>query len=166
VRLAHQLRDLQRRLDQRPQLPWAVALQTLLREAIHLGKRRAQLSSLGYARRVSEVERRWAGVLRQGVRSPEASRGWTRSRLPREHGLVFLPCPGVPPDTHACERALGPSVIHRKVTNGFRSEWGAHAYAALATLSETAKLQGHEVFDALLDLMGPPVLPFLAPQTP
>jgi transposase len=164
--LAHQLRDLQRLLDQQPRLQWAIALQTLFREAIHLGKRRAKLSPQGYARRVSEVERCLEGLLRQRVRSPEARRLRTRYRGHREHLFVFLRCPGVPPDNNACERALRPSVIHRKVTNGFRSEWGAHAYAALATIIETAKLQGHGVFDALLDLMGPPVLPFLAPQNP
>jgi hypothetical protein len=54
----------------------------------------------------------------------------------------------------------------RKVTNGFRSAGGAHAYAALATVRETAKLQGRRVFDALLELMGPAVLPFVAPQNP
>jgi transposase len=57
-------------------------------------------------------------------------------------------------------------VIHRKVTNGFRSDWGAHAYAALATVIGTAKLQNCNVFDTLVSLMGPPVLPFLAPQNP
>jgi transposase len=164
--LAHQLRDLQRLLEQRPRLQWAVALQALFREAIHLWNRRAELSPQGYARRVSEVERRLEGLLRQRVQGTEARRLRARYRLHREHLLVFLHYPGVPPDNNACERALRPSVIHRKVTNGFRSEWGAHAYAALATIIETAKLRGHRVFDALLDLMGPPVLPFLAPQNP
>jgi transposase len=124
------------------------------------------LSPWGYARRVSEVERRLEGLLRQRVRGTAARRLRARYRLHREHLLVFLHCPGVPPDNNACERALRPSVIHRKVTNGFRSEWGAHAYAALATIIETAKLRGHSVFDALLDLMGSPVLPFLALQNP
>jgi transposase len=164
--LAHQLRDLQRLLEQRPRLQWAVALQALFREAIHLWKRRAELSPPGYARRVTELERRLDRLLQRRVRGALARRLWKRYRLHREQLFVFLHCPGVPPDNNACERALRPSVIHRKVTNGFRSEWGAHTYAALATIIETAKLRGHSVFDALLDLMGPPVLPFLTPQNP
>jgi transposase len=164
--LAHQLRDLQRLIEQRPRLPWALALQALFREAIHLWKRRERLSPQGYTRRVSEVERRLEGLLRQRVRGREARRLWARYRLHREHLFVFLHCPGVPPDNNACERALRPSVVHRKVTNGFRSEWGAHAYAALATISETAKLQGRSVFDALVSLMGLPVLTLVAPQNP
>jgi transposase len=164
--LAHQLRDVQRVIEQGPRSYWVVALQALFREAIHLGKRRAELSPQGYTRRVTQVERRLDGLLQQRVRSPEARRLWARYRLHREHLLLFLHSPGVPPDNNACERALRPSVIHRKVTNGFRSEWGAHAYAALATIIETAKLQGQNVFDVLLNLMGPSVLPFLAPQNP
>ena len=164
--LAHQLRDLQRLLDQRPQLQWALALQALLREAIHLWNRRPELRPRGYARRVNGVERRLEGLRQQRLRGSEARRLRARYRLHREHLFVFLHYPGVPPDNNACERALRPSVIHRKVTNGFRSEWGAHAYAALATVLETATLQGHSVFDALLDLMGPPVPPFLTPQNP
>ena len=166
VCLAHQLRDLQRLLDHQPRLLWALALQALFREAIHLGKRRAALSPLGYARRVTELEHRLDRLLQRRVRGMPARRLQKRYCRHREHLFVFLHCPEVPPNNNACERALRPSVIHRKVTHGFRSEWGAHAYAALATVIETAKLQNHKVFDTLVSLMGPPVLPFLAPQNP
>jgi hypothetical protein len=54
-----------------------------------------------------------------------------------------------------------PSVVHRKVTGGFRSAWGAHAYAALASVIDTAKLRDQSVFDTLVALMGRPVLPYL-----
>jgi transposase len=158
VCLAHQLRDLQRLLDHQPRLPWALALQALLREVIHLGKRRTELSPQGYARRVTELEHRLDALLQRRVQK--------RYRRHREHLFVFLHCLEVPPDHNACERALRPSVIHRKVTNGFRSEWSAHTYAALATVIETAKLHNRNVFDTLLTLMGPPVLPFLASQNP
>jgi len=164
--LAHQLRDLQRLLDHQPRLQWALALQALFREAMHLGKRRTELSPAGYTRRVTEMEHRLEAGLHRRVRGLRARRLQKRYRRHREHLFVFLHGPDVPPDNNACERALRPSVIHRKVTNGFRSEWGAHAYAALATVIETAKLQNRNVFDALVTLMGPPVLPFLASQNP
>jgi transposase len=166
VCLAHQLRDLQRLLDHQPRLSWALALQALFREAIHLGKRRTELSPQGYTRRVTELEHRLAALLQRRVRGVLARRLQQRYRRHREHLFVFLHCPDVPPDNNACERALRPSVIHRKVTNGFRSEWGAQAYAALATVIETAKLHNRNVFDTLVNLMGPPVLPFLASQNP
>ncbi len=50
---------------------------------------------------------------------------------------------------NACERALRPSVIFRKVTNGFRSEWGAHTYAAFRSVVSTAKVNGRSVLDDL-----------------
>lgn len=164
VCLAHQLRDLQRLREQQPRLQWALALPALFREAIHLWKRRAELQPQGYARRVTELERRLDELLQRRVRGAPARRLQQRYRRHRAHLFVFLHCPGVPPDNNACERALRPSVIHRKVTNGFRSEWGAHAYAALATVIETAKLQKRNVFATLVSLMGPPVLPFVTPQ--
>jgi transposase len=166
VCLAHQLRDLQRLLEHQPRLQWALALQALFREAIHLGKRCTELSPRGYVRRVTELEHRLDELLQRRVRGVLARRLQKRYRRHREHLFVFLHWPDVPPDNNACERALRPSVIHRKVTNGFRSEWGAHGYAALATVIETAKLHNRNVFDTLVNLMGPPVLPFLASQNP
>jgi transposase len=64
------------------------------------------------------------------------------------------------------EQALRGSVVHRKVANGFRSEWGAKAYAALQTVIATAKHKGEDVFQALVSLMGTPVLPFLEESSP
>jgi transposase len=113
---------------------------------------------------VTELENRLEGVLNQRGRIASAQRLRKWYRRHREHLFVFLYCPRVPPDNNACERALRPSVIHRKVMNGFRSEWDAHAYAALTTVLETAKLHNRNVFDTLVSLMGLPVLPFVAPQ--
>ena len=45
--------------------------------------------------------------------------------------------------------ALRPSVIFRKVTNGFRSEWGAQTYAAFRSVVSTAKLHKRSVLDEL-----------------
>lgn len=72
--LAHQLRDLQRLLDQQPRLQWALAFQALFREAIPLWNRRTELRPQGYARRVTELERRLDGVLRRRVRGAPARR--------------------------------------------------------------------------------------------
>ena len=60
---------------------------------------------------------------------------------------------------------LRPSVIHRKVMGSFRSEWGAQAYAALATVLDTAKRKGDNLFQKLVALMGQPILHYLQPST-
>ncbi len=160
--LAHQVRNLQPLRERCPRLRWAAELQTLFRTAMHLAHRRSQLTARGFQRRVSELERQLAQLLRRPVRNPVAQPLVRRYRKHRQHLLVFLQDPQVPAHNNACERALRPAVIHRKVTGGFRSPWGAAAYAALATILDTAKLQGRPVFETLVQLMGPPVLLYLS----
>ena len=159
--LAHQIRNLQGLIDRAPRLQWARELQALFREAIHLAKRREMLAARGFARRVTELERRLDRLLARPVNTPAARALVKRYRKHRAHLLVFLHDPQVPHHNNDAERALRPSVIHRKVTGGFRSAWGAHAYAALASVIATAKLRGQSVFATLVALMGPPVLPYL-----
>jgi hypothetical protein len=48
----------------------------------------------------------------------------------------------------------------------FRSEWGAHACAALATVQDTAKRAGVNLYQKLVLLMGQPILRYLQPSTP
>ena len=89
-----------------------------------------------------------------------------RYRTYQAHLFVFLHRTDVPADNNACERALRPAVIHRKVMGSFRSEWGAHAYAALATVLDTAKRAGLNLFQKLVSLMGQPILHYLQPAIP
>lgn len=168
--LAHQVRDLQGVIDRRPRLRWAQELQALFREAMHLAKRRTSLTGRGFQRRVTAIERRRDRLLTRPVtkthiQGDKAVNLLARYRRHREHLFVFLHRPEVPFDNNGCERALRPSVIHRKVIGGFRSAWGAHAYAALATVIDTAKLHGRNVFATLVELMGKPILHYFTPET-
>jgi transposase len=167
--LAHQIRDLERVIEQAPQLRWPVQMQELFREAIHLWNRftlEGEMTVTGYLRRVAELENRLDKLLAEDQTGTAAQNLSERYVKHRDHLLVFLHYPGVPPTNNACESALRPSVIHRKVTNGFRSEWAAKGYAALETVLETARLQGRRVFEVLVELMGKPVLPFLDTPNP
>jgi transposase len=168
--LAHQLRELQRVLDEDAQHLWAADVQKLFREAIHLKNRfaaaQAELTWAGYWRRVAELENRLDRLLDATVRGARARGLRERFALHRDKLLIFLYYPDVPPTNNASEQALRPSVIHRKVTNGFRSAWGAQGYAALQSVIATAKLKGQDVFTTLVELMGVPVLPYLQSATP
>jgi uncharacterized coiled-coil protein SlyX len=84
----------------------------------------------------------------------------------RQALFTFLYWPDGPPDNNACERALRKSAVHRKVSGGFRTRWGAEAFATLATVSETAAKRGQDALSALTSLLtpGPPPLPL--PQPP
>ena len=47
----------------------------------------------------------------------------------------------VPYTNNASERALRPSVVFRKVTNGFRSAWGANLFAGVRSVIDTGRHQ-------------------------
>ena len=162
--LAHQIRNLQGLIDHRPHLRWARDLQDLFRMAIHLGNRRDQLTPRGFQGQVTRLEKRLDRLLDRRVTGADAVKLLDRYRTHREHLFVFLYRPDVAPTNNACERALRPSVIHRKVMGSFRSEWGAQAYAALATVLNTAKRHGENGFAKLVHLMGKPILHYLAPS--
>lgn len=65
--------------------------------------------------------------------------------------LTFLDFPGeIEVTNNGCERALRPSVIQRKVTNGFRSMWAAEGDCAVRTVVDTQKLSGQSPFRTIL----------------
>jgi hypothetical protein len=47
-------------------------------------------------------------------------------------------------------------VIFRRVTNGFRSEWGAKVYADLCSIVATARLAGNSALAAIRDAQAAP----------
>ena len=71
----------------------------------------------------------------------------------------------MPPTNNAAERALRPSVIFRKVTNGFRSLWGADVHALIRSVIGTGRLNGLSPHQAISrSLRGTPI--FAACPTP
>jgi hypothetical protein len=65
----------------------------------------------------------------------------------------------VPCTSNACERALRPSMIFRKVTDCFGAERGTQAYAAAASVMDTGRLHGLPALLALrVALAGVPIM--------
>ena len=163
--LQHQLRDLKRILERLPESAWATQMRRLFREAIHLKNRMSgsssELTLNGFHRRVTEIGNRLDRLLEDQLIDSDEIRLQNRFLLHREKLLTFLDYPDVPPTNNASEQAIRTSVIHRKVTNGFRSEWGAKAYADLLSVISTSKIKGKSVYETLVRLMGSEVLPFL-----
>jgi transposase len=157
--LAHQLRNLQAVVDRSPALWWAKAMQTLFRAAIHLYHQRAELPPEQFQNRVARLEQACDWLLKRPLSQPEAVKLQRRYLKHRQSLFVFLDRTDVPPTNNVSERALRPAVVHRKVTGGFRSEWGARTYAALASVIDTAALKGVSAFAAIQPLMGTPALP-------
>ena len=175
--LSHQVRDVQRVIEEHPDLSWGTLMHDLFQSAIHLRHKRDDLRKqlkpddphepmhdAWYKGQRTKLENQLTGLLKDDVPSGRAETLRERFRTHRDHLFVFLYDPRVSPTNNASENALRTSVIHRKVTNCFRSTWGAHAYAAWSTVIDTAQLKGQAIFDTLVDLMGKPVLQFLDPD--
>ena len=78
----------------------------------------------------------------------------TRFLVHRTRLWTFLHDPAVPPTNNSSEQALRPLVVHRKVTNGFRTAAAAERYAALRTVAEAARRRGESAFATLLQAAG------------
>lgn len=160
--LSHQLRDLARVLDAEPTHVWAQAMRDLLQEAIHLLHQfdgpQPTLTLDELVAATARLDDELDELLTWEVLGARAQNLQARFTTHRDKLLTFLHYPGVPPTNNVSERALRPSVIHRKVTNGFRSQWGAKGYAALQTVLATAQLKGEQLFATLVLLMGTPIL--------
>jgi hypothetical protein len=74
----------------------------------------------------------------------------------RDKLLVFLTRRDVEATNNESERALRPSVIFRRVTNGFRSEWGAKVYADLCSVVATGRLAGRTALAFIRDALAAP----------
>jgi transposase len=166
--LAHQLRELQYVVD-KEQSAWAQDCQDLFRRAIHRAHQRDQgaLWGAAYAAAVRKLEADCDALLAEPVAGAEASRLWVRFREHRASLFVFLADPAVPPTNNASEQALRHSVVHGKVSGGYRSDWGAEAHAILMTVLDTARKRGEDLLTTLHAALGaptaiPPGLPVLS----
>jgi transposase len=160
--LAHQLRDLDYAIAAETgearavARAWAGAMQTVLRAAIQLRNAHVAgaIDAPTYALAVEALE----GAV-ESLLAEDLTAGWsydlqTRYQVHRRGLLTFLHQLDVPPTNNASERSLRPSVVHRKVTGGFRSEAAARGYAALRTVTDTARKRGQDIFDILVRAAG------------
>jgi transposase len=160
--LAHQVRNLQAVIDgQTCESIWAAQLQALFYNTMRLAHpaQRAKLSSAVFQAEWTDLERQLDVLLDEALPRGKARTLQRRYWKHREHLFVCLARTDVPATNNCAERALRPAVIHRKVTNGFRAQWGADAYAALLSITDTARLHGQSPFHTIVALMGTPALP-------
>ena len=67
----------------------------------------------------------------------------------RDHLFTFLDHPEVAADNNSSERELRPTATYRKVTGGFRSEWGANLFAAVRSVIGTAARRNIDAYQAI-----------------
>ena len=146
--LAHLLRDAQYAIDCGDD-GFSAALKRLLLRAVAIGRRRDKLRDTTLGQYRADLDRRLDRVLVLPRCGAAAERLRRRIARDREHLFVFVTDRAVPATNNVSERALRPSVIFRKVTNGFRSEWGADTYAAFRSVVSTAKANSRSVLNDL-----------------
>ncbi len=145
--LAHLLRDAQYAIDEGDTV-FALGFRFLLLRAMAIGRRRPGLQDSTLRQYHGNLERRLDRLLSQPPDTPAALRLFR-----------FVTRRDVPSTNNACERALRPSVIFRKITGGFRSPWGAEVYAAAASVIATGRIYGLTALQALRKaLAGMPVM--------
>ena len=160
--LAHQIRNLTYAVeaDGYLGLVWAVELRHLLGRAIHLHQIRETLTPASFTRRRRRIENAvdrlvFRTFLPEQPDTANARRLQERYREHRASLFVFFDRPDIPPTNNASEQDLRPSVIHRKVTGGFRSQLGADGSAIFTSLLTTARKRGQNLFEALRSVAGP-----------
>ena len=157
--LAHLLRDATYAIDEGDHR-FALGFRFLLLRAVAIGQRRNELKDSTLTQYHADLERRLDRLLAAAVPDKPAARRLFRAmRRDRDDLFRFITRRDVPYTNNACERALRPSVIFRKVTGGFRAEWGAKVYAAAASVIATGRLYCLTALAALrAALTGQPVM--------
>ena len=128
---------------------FAGKLRDLLCWAIAVGRRRPNLKATTLAQYRQKADRKLDRLLAMPVITPQGQQLRTQTLRWRSQFFVFMTNPDVPSTNNGAERALRPSVIFRKVTNGFRSEWGAEVHASLRSTIDTGRLHGLSAYQAI-----------------
>lgn len=160
VCLAHLLRDANYAIEEGC-AAFAPRFKAVLLRAVAIGQRRERLKDSTLAQYRADLDRRLDRLLAEPAPDTKAARRLFRAmRRNRDDLFRFVTRRDVPYTNNACERALRPSVIFRKVTGGFRAEWGAVVYAAAASVIATGRLYGLTALNALRNaLAGRTIIP-------
>jgi len=148
VCLAHLLRDARYAVEC-GDTAFSAAFKRLLLRAIAIGRRRDALKDATLAQYHADLDRRLDRIMAAVPIGEPGRKLRKRIAANRAHLFVFVTNRDVPYTNNVSERNLRPSVIFRKVTNGFRCEWGAETYAAFRSVVSTAKACRVAVLGAL-----------------
>ena len=152
VCLAHVLRDVQYAIDCGDTVV-APKIRDLLRWTIRIGRRRHELKDTTLAQYQAKAERKLDALLGTPAAHPDGRVLQAQVKAWRNKFFVFMTDRRVPATNNISEREVRPSVVFRKVTNGFRSEWGATVHAGYRSLTSTANLHAHTAIEAVKALV-------------
>lgn len=157
VCLAHLIRDVQYAIDAGEAIV-AAHLKGLLKRACAIGRRRAGLTDGTLRAYEADLNRRLDRIMVLAPTHPAGIKLQKVIRKTRRHLFVFVRNRAITATNNGSERALRPCAVYRKITNGFRSEWGATLYANIRSVVETGRRRSIRAIDAIrLTLQGSPI---------
>jgi len=148
VCLAHLLRDAKYAVEC-GDTAFSAPFRLLLLRAVAIGRRRETLKDTTLKQYLGDLDRRLDRIMAAVPIGEPGRKLRKRMAANRAHLFVFMINRDVPYTNNVSERHLRASVIFRKVTNGFRCEWGSETYAAFRSVVGTAKLNQVSVFDTI-----------------
>ncbi len=161
VCLAHLIRDTQYAIEAGDEV-FAPGLRHLLGRACRIGQSRDRLKDGSLKSYACRLDRRLDQLLALKPAARAGIKLQTSIKKVRRHLFTFVTHRDLEPTNNGSERALRPCAIFRKVTNGFRTPWGARLYADVRSVIETARRRNIGALDAIRSTLGHQVLP-LAP---
>jgi transposase len=153
VCLAHLIRDAQYAIDAGDAV-FAPPFKAFLQRACEIGGRRPNLADITIKEYARKLQRELDRLLELEPTNAEGRH--LRDAIivdVRDKVLVFMRRRDVEPTNNGSEQKLRPSVVFRKVTNCFRSEWGAKLYADICSIVSTGRLHGRSPLAAIRDAL-------------
>jgi len=154
VCLAHQVRDCQFALEAGDTV-FAPRMRAVFLRAFAIHKRRDILAASTLYQYRCDLRRRVDRCLALQPTNPHGKRLQKRYAKILDHLFLFLEDATIPPTNNASEQAIRMSTVFRKVTNGFRSDWGRDLFAAVRSVVNTGKRQGLSAYQALQKALSP-----------
>ncbi len=146
--LAHQLRDCAYAIEAGDAV-FAPRMKALLLRAVVLARRSRGLAPSTRREYRRRLECALDAVMALAPTHRDGQRLRRRYGKLRSHLFTFLDHPELPADNNGSERELRPTATYRKVTGGFRSDWGADLYAGIRSVIGTAARQGVSAYQAI-----------------
>ena len=150
--LAHQLRDCRYAIEAGDVI-FAPRMKALLLRAVVLARRHRSLAESTRREYRRRLEHALDAVMALAPTNPHGQRLRKRYGKLREHLFTFLDHADVPADNNASERDLRHTATYRKVTGGFRSNWGADLFAAVRSTVGTAARRDINAYQAIRDTL-------------
>src|SRR6476619_2424139 len=128
---------------------FAPRMKKLLLRAVVLARRRKRLAESTRRAYLRRLDHDLNVIMGLAPANPHGQRLRQRYGKVRNSLFTFLEHPDAPPDNNGSERELRPTTTYRKVTGGFRSNWGADLFAAVRSVIGTAARRGIDAYQAI-----------------